>query len=114
MPRKEFVNSRYTSMYLIVFFDLPVKTKNDRREYARFRKTLLNAGFQQLQYSVYSRYCHDARRTQHYRDIVHKALPPRGAVRLLDATTRQFETMENFIGREQAPYEAELDLFIIL
>lgn len=32
-------------MRVIVFFDLPTKTKKDRREYTRFRKYLVKGGF---------------------------------------------------------------------
>ncbi len=42
-------------MRVIVFFDLPVKTVQDRREYARFRKKLVKSGFVMMQQSVYSK-----------------------------------------------------------
>jgi|GEM_PF-5364137 len=42
-------------MRVIVFFDLPVKTAQDRREYARFRKKLVKSGFIMMQQSVYSK-----------------------------------------------------------
>ena len=32
-------------MRLLVFFDLPVNTKKRRREYARFRKALIQDGY---------------------------------------------------------------------
>lgn len=36
-------------------FDLPVKTKKDRREYSNFRKYLVKSGFMMIQESVYSK-----------------------------------------------------------
>ena len=42
-------------MRLLVFFDLPVVSKEDRRIYQRFRKFLLADGYDMLQFSVYSR-----------------------------------------------------------
>ena len=42
-------------MRMIVFFDLPVTTKKDRKAYTDFRKFLIRDGFIMLQYSVYSR-----------------------------------------------------------
>ena len=42
-------------MRLIVFFDLPVVTSAERREYARFRKFLVRNGFVMMQESVYSK-----------------------------------------------------------
>ena len=44
-------------MWLMVFFDLPVKTKEQRRSATQFRNFLLNDGYMMLQYSVYSRTC---------------------------------------------------------
>ncbi len=32
-------------MRVIVFFDLPMKTPNERKEYASFRKNLIQEGF---------------------------------------------------------------------
>ena len=40
-------------MRVLVLFDLPVLTGDQRREYARFRKFLLKSGFLMLQESVY-------------------------------------------------------------
>ena len=39
-------------MRIMVFFDLPVKTKAQRREATRFRNFLLADGYHLLQYSV--------------------------------------------------------------
>ena len=43
----------YRFMRVLVLFDLPVLTGDQRREYARFRKFLLKSGFLMLQESVY-------------------------------------------------------------
>ena len=45
MPSSEFVESEYRSMWLFAMFDLPVKTKQQRRAYSRFRNLLLQEGF---------------------------------------------------------------------
>lgn len=37
----------------MVFFDLPVQTKRQRREATRFRNFLLTDGYHMIQYSVY-------------------------------------------------------------
>ena len=44
-------------MWLFVFFDLPVKTKKQRKEATTFRKYLEKDGFSMLQFSVYMRHC---------------------------------------------------------
>lgn len=47
-------------MRIIVFFDLPVVKKEDRKEYQSFRRFLLNDGYLMIQFSVYSRICNGA------------------------------------------------------
>lgn len=48
---------RYRIMRLMVMFDLPVETSEQRREYRKFRKKLINEGFMMMQYSIYVRVC---------------------------------------------------------
>lgn len=45
--------SPYRIMRLLLFFDLPMNTKEERRIYGRFRKYLINNGFSMIQFSVY-------------------------------------------------------------
>ena len=42
-------------MRIIVMFDLPTATTEDKREYLHFRTGLIKLGFDMLQFSVYSR-----------------------------------------------------------
>ena len=42
-------------MWLMVFFDLPVGTRTERRHATRFRNYLKRDGFLMLQFSVYAR-----------------------------------------------------------
>ena len=44
-------------MWVVTMFDLPTETKEARRAYSLFRKMLLEDGFTQTQYSIYSRHC---------------------------------------------------------
>lgn len=43
-------------MRVIVMFDLPVLTAQERRDYTRFRKHLLKNGFLMMQESIYCKY----------------------------------------------------------
>jgi len=101
-------------MWLIAMFDLPTKTRQERKRYTQFRKKLLSEGFQKMQYSVYARYCDDERRTEMFRRRLEKELPPAGEVRLLAVTDRQYAKMEVFFGKARKPTEeppAQLLLF---
>ena len=105
MPRQEYVFSGYKSMWLIAMFDLPVKTKKDRKIYTKFRKSLLEEGFSMIQFSVYVRFCASEELAQCYRKTIRKALPEQGHVRILTLTDRQFEKMENYVGKLINPNE---------
>ena len=45
--------SGFRFMRMIVFFDLPTLTNEDKRNYRKFRKVLIKNGFIMLQESVY-------------------------------------------------------------
>lgn len=92
-------------MWLVTMFDLPVKTKRDRKIYAGFRKMLLEHGFSMIQFSVYVRFCASEELAQKYRKIVRDALPEYGHVRIITLTDRQFEKMENYVGQLLNPNE---------
>ena len=83
-------------MWVLVMFDLPVLTKVQRRRYARFRKELLNNGFQQLQYSVYARPCPSDENAAVHRQRIEDKVPFEGQVRIIMITNNQFDRMEDF------------------
>ncbi|REJ93500.1 MAG: CRISPR-associated endonuclease Cas2, partial [Planctomycetota bacterium] len=107
MPRSELSFSGYQAMWLFAMFDLPVKTRKERRDYTRFRNLLLDEGFSQLQYSVYARFCASEQITDTHRKRLRKKLPPDGQVRLLAVTDRQFGKMQVFFGRKRTDVESK-------
>lgn len=92
-------------MWLFAMFDLPMTTKQLRREYARFRKFLLSEGFSKLQYSVYARHCPSEESGEAIRNRVRSAVPEHGQVRLMTVTDRQFGRMEVLYGKRRSPVE---------
>ncbi len=97
--------SGFRAVWLFALFDLPVATKKDRRNYTRFRKALLREGFMMLQFSVYARYCRSEETAVWFRERIYGDLPPKGQVRLLSVTDKQFGKMEVFFGPETTPVE---------
>jgi CRISPR-associated protein Cas2 len=89
----------YRSMWLLVMFDLPTDTKKARRDYAIFRKKLLEDGFQKMQYSIYLRHCASIENAEVHVARVHRNLPPEGEIRIMSVTDKQFERMEIFLGK---------------
>ena len=59
-------------MRLVVFFDLPVLTAKNRRDYRQFRKTLIKNGFIMDQESVYSKLVPNNTMAKLSADIVRK------------------------------------------
>ena len=107
MPRRELTFSGYQAMWLFAMFDLPVKTKRDRRQYARFRNLLLDQGFSQLQYSVYARFCSSEQIAETHRKRLQARLPPHGQVRLMAVTDRQFGKMHVYFGKKPVDVESK-------
>lgn len=87
-----------TFMRILVFFDLPVKTKEERRIYTRFRQFLLAEGYDMLQYSVYGRIVNGRDAEQKHLKRLGVHLPPEGAVRALTVTEKQFASMKILVG----------------
>ena len=85
-------------MRMLVFFDLPVVTKTERRAYTVFRRFLLNDGYDMIQFSVYGRILNgnDAE-TKHMKRLIDN-LPPDGSVRVLTVTEKQFASMKLLVG----------------
>ena len=86
-------------MWLFAMFDLPVETREHRRQAARFRIDLRKRGFQMLQFSVYARYCSGEEVANRYRQLVRSFLPDEGQVRLLAVTELQFGKMQVYYGK---------------
>ena len=85
-------------MRILVFFDLPVVTKIERRAYTVFRRFLLNDGYDMIQFSVYGRIVNgtDAE-AKHMKRLIDN-LPPAGSVRVLTVTEKQFAAMKLLVG----------------
>ena len=95
-------------MRVLVFFDLPVNSKQRRKEYALFRKALINDGFTMLQYSVYVRLARNHDDAQKHLRTVEQHLPPAGSVRAMIVTEKQYAQMKLLVG-EKMKDEAFLD-----
>ena len=92
-------------MRMLVFFDLPVKTKEQRRAATRFRNFLLGDGYYMVQFSVYARICCGMDSVESHRQRLHRAVPPHGSVRLLVITEKQYtigSTNQNVLVRSIA------------
>lgn len=85
-------------MRVLVFFDLPVITSENRRAYSKFRKFLLKNGFMMLQESVYCKLALNGTAVNAIIDNVHKNKPEEGLIQLLTVTEKQYAKMDIIIG----------------
>lgn len=85
-------------MRVLVMFDLPTKTKKDRQTGTKFRNNLIKLGFFMMQFSVYMRICKGSASAKAAINNVRKFVPPRGSIRCLIITEKQFDSMEILLG----------------
>ena len=83
--------TKFKMGWLMVAFDLPTKTKKERKRYTRFRSFLLDDGFQMMQYSIYIRPCVSHARQETHVRRVKEMIPAEGAVRIIFITRAQWE-----------------------
>lgn len=75
-------------------FDLPTKEKEDRLSYAKFRKWLIQNGYDMLQYSIYCRICNCADSANLHMNKLTPNIPKNGSVRSLIVTDMQYAKMK--------------------
>lgn len=88
----------YEFMRLILFFDLPVTTKKDRKTYAQFRKYLIQNGYMMMQYSVYCKIFANREAAVKHVANLEKSVPKKGQIRLLLVTEKQYAKIEIITG----------------
>lgn len=85
-------------MRILLFFDLPVTTALNRRNYRRFVKHLKKNGFAMMQESVYVKMCLNQSSANLSINTIKNNKPPAGNVFALIVTERQFGTIEFIVG----------------
>ena len=87
-------------MRVVVFFDLPVLTEADRRNYRAFRKYLLKNGFLMMQESVYSKLVQNSAVSDSVIEQLKKNKPEKGLVQVLKVTEKQYAKMVFIVGEK--------------
>ena len=101
-------------MWMLVMFDLPVLTPEERKAAHDFRLGLLDMGFEMAQLSVYLRPCTSATQVDTYSRRVEAQVPDGGKVNILQFTDRQYERILTFHGRSRGrmpPMPDQFELF---
>lgn len=106
--------NQYRIMWVLVLFDLPTETKQERKQYTIFRKKLIKDGFAMFQFSIYIRNCPSRENAEVHVRRVKSFLPPKGQIGILSITDKQFGEMEIFISKKSTakpPIYQQLQLF---
>lgn len=85
-------------MRMIVFFDLPTETNEDKRAYRIFRKALIKNGFIMMQESVYTKLLTTPTVESSVKNLINRSKPSKGIVQTLIVTEKQFSKMEFIVG----------------
>lgn len=105
---------RYRIMRLMIMFDLPVETSEERKEYRKFRKNLINEGFIMIQYSVYVRVCVNKKSAEFTEKRIESFLPSKGVVQSLILTEKQYNDMHFLLDKKIKEVRNSAERTIIL
>lgn len=85
-------------MRMLVFFDLPVTTRDKKRAYTLFRRFLLKDGYDMIQWSVYGRVVNGMDDAEKHLKRLSNNLPREGSIRCLQVSEKQFASMKLLLG----------------
>ena len=91
----------YRYMRIIIFFDLPTTTYNDRKAYRYFRKKLIKDGFIMMQESVYCKLALNNSIVKSEMARIEKYKPAKGLVSALIITEKQFSQIKYLTGQKK-------------
>lgn len=101
-------------MRVIVMFDLPTLTAEEKREYRAFHKFLVKKGFLMMQESIYTKLALNLTAANGIIDSVKKNAPSEGVVQLMVVTEKQFNKMEYIVGHKEASVIDSSDRVVVL
>ena len=101
--------SPYRMGWLLVMFDLPVMTDEERRTATGFRKQLLDSGYLMIQFSVYARPCVSYETMDTHTRLLGKTVPAAGNVRVMFFTDQQWKRAYTVVGPNYAQGRRSVD-----
>lgn len=104
----------YRFMRIIVMFDLPMISSNDRKVYRSFRKFLLSTGFYMIQESIYVKLVLNSVEAEKIKKYIRKSKPESGLVQMIIVTEKQFSKMETLVGEVSSEVICTTDRLVIL
>lgn len=93
--------SGHRMMWLLVLFDLPVGTKQERKATTQFRHFLLDEGFEMTQFSSYLRFCATRGVAATVTNKIERQIPCAGRVHIISITDKQYAQIITFRGKQK-------------
>ena len=101
-------------MWMMVMFDLPTETAAERKSASKFRKFLLNEGFEMVQLSVYVQFVGTYENSQKFIRAIQKNNPAYGDVNILFFTDKQYSNIihiQNRVSKKLKNKPEQFELF---
>ena len=87
---------------IILFFDVPTKTKPEQRAYRLLAKHLEQEGYEPIQKSIYYKQIRNIRRCQANIEALKRATKDSGSIKAIILTYPQFDAIVNIRGEPLA------------
>lgn len=100
-------------MRLLLFFDLPIITSQEKRNYLLFRKAIIEMGFSMVQYSVYSKIVLNHTQKESVEKQI-EAICPKGDIALISLTEAQFQRTRWFSGKTKSDLLQTFDRLVVI
>jgi len=102
-------------MRLLLFFDLPMDSKSERRKYNKFRKWLIENGYIMMQYSIYCKIFNNRDACEQHMNIIQRNAPNEGSIRIMMVTENQYANIKIIVGgKTKQELVSNTDTFIEL
>ncbi len=102
--------SAFRIMWLMLMFDLPTKTKKQKKKYHWFHQKLEKEGYTMIQYSIYGKIFSSVESAnlgkKRIKDFI-KTNIKNGNIRILMFTDKQFASMDIIIGKKNTEEKNE-------
>lgn len=85
---------------MVLFFDLPMKSSENRKAYTKFHKNLKQNGYMPLQESIYIKLLRDVSLCEKEKAFVRGFVPANGNVMILPMNMKTFVGMTALVGEE--------------
>lgn len=90
----------YRYMRMLLMFDMPMETVEEKKAYRKFRKFLLDEGFLMHQFSVYSKLLLNNSANTAMIERLKSHSPKKGMITILTVTEKQFSRMLYLSGEK--------------